>query len=504
MKHKFNWNASTEEAELVLEGNYNNEDISEISRLMLDNMTRVTEVDNMPRFVTTKEFAGKFCAWRESTSTSPSGRHLGHYKVLVATIDKSLMKSKRETLQKIQDDLISCYVGLMNYSIKNQYSLDRWKKIVNMMIYKEEGNVKIHQLRVIHLYEADLGFLWGAKWGKAMKKAVKDKSLHQGQYDGLPGRDCTSLTYLEELRFDYLLITRFSLANFDNDAAACYDHIICSIASLAGRKYGIHKDVIFVHAQTLEEAEFKLKTSTKISETSYQHYVKFPIHGTGQGSTNSPIIWCFISSILFYGHNTKAHGMKFESPDGEYIIRFNMTGFVDDSTCITGGNKNDTLEELLRKMKEDAQLWHDLLWCSGGKLELSKCVYHVINFDFEDNGISHMRHSPGDLILLTNDQGDDVKIKSKNIFQPRTNLGHRKSPSQSATTQAIAVEKTATGLTEAIGRCGGTRSEIRMLYDSCMETSSRICNTTIIPIRETTFKDRKSKYAKIISQVWIQ
>jgi hypothetical protein len=360
MKHKFNWNASTEEAELVLEGEYNDDDISEISRLMLDNMTRVMEVDKMPRFVMTKEFTGKFRAWRETTSTSPSGRHLGHYKVLVATIDKSLTKLERKTLQTIQDDLICCYIGLINYSIKNRYSLDRWKKIVNMMIYKEEGNVKIHQLRVIHLYEADLGFIWGAKWGKAMKKAVKDKSLHQGKYGGLPGRDCTSLTYLEELRFDYSLITRFSSANFDNDAAACYDRILCSIASLAGRKYGIHKDVIFVHAQTLEEAEFKLKTSTKISVTSYRHCIKFPIHGTGKGSTNSPIILCFISSVLFESHSKKSHGMKFESPDGEYIVRFNMVGFVDDSTCISGRNKNDTLEDLLRKMKEDAQLWHDL------------------------------------------------------------------------------------------------------------------------------------------------
>jgi hypothetical protein len=226
---------------------------------------------------------------------------------------------------------------------------------------------------VIHLYEADLGFLWGAKWGKAMKKAVKTKTLHQGQYGGLPGRDCTSLTYLEEIRLDYSLITRFSFANFDNDATACYDRILCSIASLAGRKYGIHKDVIFVHAQTLEEAEFKFKTSTKISETSYRHCIKFPIHGTGQGSTNSPIIWCFIPSVLFESHNKRAHGMKFESPDGEYVVRFNMVGFVDDSTCITGGNKNDNIQELLAKMKDDAQLWHDLLWCSGGKLELSKC-----------------------------------------------------------------------------------------------------------------------------------
>jgi hypothetical protein len=148
----------------------------------------------------------------------------------------------------------------------------------------------------------------GVKWREGMQKALKLKALHQGQYGGLPGRDCTSLTYLEELRFDYAKLTRYPVANFDNDAAACYDRILCSVASLAGRKYGIHKDVIFIHAQTLEEAEFKLKSSTKVSATSCKHCMKFPIHGTGQGSSNSPTIWCFISSVLFQCYNEKHPG----------------------------------------------------------------------------------------------------------------------------------------------------------------------------------------------------
>ena len=448
MKHTFNWSASTGAAELVLKGEYEDETISEISRLMLDNMTRVTEVDDIKRFITKKDFTGKFRARRESTSTSPSGRHLGHYKALVASIDKSLSEGEQTKLRTFQSDIMECYIGLINYAIKHKYSLERWKTIVNMMIYKEAGNVKIHRLRVIHLYEADLGFLWGAKWGQGMRKAVKDKTLHQGQYGGLPGRDCTSLTYLEELRFDYSLLTRYSFANFDNDATACYDRILCSIASLAGRKYGIHRDIIFIHAQTLEEAEFKLKTSTKISETAYKHCLKFPIHGTGQGSTNSPIIWCFISSVLFQSHGTKAHGMLFESPDGNMIVRFNMVGFVDDSTCITGGTKNDTLQDLIGKMRDDAQLWHDLLWCSGGKLELPKCGYHIVHYDFKDNGIPEMRHSPSESITLHNEHGDDVKIESKNIFQTRINLGHAKCPKSTGVTQMKRSTKTAVATTE--------------------------------------------------------
>jgi hypothetical protein len=101
----------------------------------------------------------------------------------------------------------------------------------------------MHRLRVVHLYEADLSLLWGVKWRQGMRKAIKNKTLHTGQYGRLPGRDCTSLTYLEELRLDYSLLTRFSVANFDNNAIACYDRILMPIASLAGRKYGIHKDI---------------------------------------------------------------------------------------------------------------------------------------------------------------------------------------------------------------------------------------------------------------------
>lgn len=46
-----------------------------------------------------------------------------------------------------------------------------------------------------------------------------------------------------------------------------------------------------------------------------------------------------------------------------------MFGFVNDSICITGEKASDSFEELKIIMTQDAQLWHDLLWVSGGKLE---------------------------------------------------------------------------------------------------------------------------------------
>ena len=56
MKKRFNWSASTVEAEMVLKGQYLDPELDEIQKLFLDNLIRVTEVDESFRFVTAKEF----------------------------------------------------------------------------------------------------------------------------------------------------------------------------------------------------------------------------------------------------------------------------------------------------------------------------------------------------------------------------------------------------------------------------------------------------------------
>ena len=152
-----------------------------------------------------------------------------------------------------------------------------------------------------------------------MRAAANEKKLHPGQYKGLPGHSCTSLTFFEELRFDYASLTSLPFANFDNDACSSYNRILTALASLAGKKYVVHKAVIFVHAKTLEETKFKLKTSAGISESSYKHCVKFPLHGTGQRSTNSPMICCFVSSFLFSNSPTKCSRNAFPKPTRGYL-----------------------------------------------------------------------------------------------------------------------------------------------------------------------------------------
>ena len=190
---------------------------------------------------------------------------------------------------------------------------------------------------MIHIYEADYNFLISVVWREAIQHAQELGKINQGQYRGCPGRDFKLVTYFEELRKDSSILTRSACTNFDNDAASCFDQIVMSVARLSGKNYGVHKKVGYVHATTLKKAKHKLKLSSKTSNTQYRHCKKFPIHGTSQGSGISPMIWCFILSILFDCHNPKAHRLKTASPNSDEVVSFSIIGFVDDSTCVTGG-----------------------------------------------------------------------------------------------------------------------------------------------------------------------
>ena len=110
-----------------------------------------------------------------------------------------------------------------------------------------------------------------------------------------------------------------------------------------------------------------------------------------------------------------------------------MIGFVDD----TQGNVNDFLaetqptpEELIKIMQYDAQLWSDLLWISGGLLELSKCSYHYIHFEFNESGQPQMTKTlvGPQLMLRDAEGGHDIQIKAFSVLRPHKTLGHFKSP----------------------------------------------------------------------------
>ena len=437
---QIDWEASTCQADLILHGEYEPSELDDLTELLINHCRSVIPIDKLPALITEAEFISRFKTWNERTSTSPSGLHLGHYKALIGKHSIPLDTREGKALEAKRKQMIRAQVQLINYAMKHGYVYPRWKTVVNVMIEKEPGNAKIHHLRVIHLYEADYNFILGVKWRQMLYDSDKAEVLHRGQFGGRPGCEALTPVFMEELKNEISHASRKSLINFDNDAASCYDRIIPALASLIGRKHGIHQNVIYVNARTLQEAKYKLKTLLGISDEFYQNCTAYPIYGTGQGSANSPVIWLIISSTLFTCHEQQAYGATFTTPDKTLSVALSMVGFVDDST----GQVNDftadpqpSPETLNKFMQYDAQLWSDLLWLSGGLLELPKCSYHHLHFSFEADGrptIMGGQVGPS-LVLTSSHDGSPVHIPQKPAFSAHKTLGHWKAPAGNGSTQ---------------------------------------------------------------------
>jgi hypothetical protein len=172
--------------------------------------------------------------------------------------------------------------------------------------------------------------------------------------------------------------------------------------------------------------------------------VQFPIYGSGQGSGSSPSIWLFIiSSTLCDVHYSTSHGATFASPDGQDHIKISMVGFVDDSTGTSNDFRPSTQsspEIISQRMQHDAQAWNDLLWCSGGKLELAKCSFHTLIFKAHPDGSASpiLPAYPDPIELRDSQTGELIPVPSKRADDAHCTLGHWKAPADARQLKQLA------------------------------------------------------------------
>ena len=172
--------------------------------------------------ISAEELCRGFKSWRESTSTSPSGRHLGHYKAL------------------IQDPVLQTFLlKFLNISIQSGISIPRWSDAVNVLIEKNPGKPRINCLRIIHLFEADLNFFLKLQWGhRLVRRAIDLNLLQDGQHGSIPRRMALDPIMLTQLTTDLGRVLKHDFARFDNDASSCYDGIIVALGMLAVQSDG--------------------------------------------------------------------------------------------------------------------------------------------------------------------------------------------------------------------------------------------------------------------------
>ena len=170
--------------------------------------------------------------WKESTSTSPSGRHLGIYKsLLTAYIDSGgefglEIDADGVSIRDKAEEILRVIHGLASAACNHGFYLHRWRYVVNVMIYKKFGSIELETLRVLHLFEADLNLTVGILFGRrAMHHNVDHQLLHPGQY-GRPGGECQDVTFAKILHTHMATYSHTPLGQFESDAASCFDRIV--------------------------------------------------------------------------------------------------------------------------------------------------------------------------------------------------------------------------------------------------------------------------------------
>ncbi|KAI2505037.1 hypothetical protein MHU86_9393 [Fragilaria crotonensis] len=312
------FDGATAHGQQILDGAYDSTALESNVRRLLSHLEKVQDIYKNPSkpTITEEEFRGKLRVWTESTTTSPSGLHLGHFKALIArhsyttdAFDDELteeFKQQRDELDLKQKELFALHLHMLNYALQRGYSYRRWQTIANTILFKDSDNVRLHRTRVIHIYEADFNLALGVKWREAMHKAEDSNSLNDGQYGSRAARSAPDPVFIEELQCEISRATRKPVILTNYDATACYDRIIPNVGMLASRKYGVPLEVTQTNASTLANAEYRIRTELGLAPTGYRHEDSFPIYGTGQGSANSPAIWCMLSSALLDGYDQVA------------------------------------------------------------------------------------------------------------------------------------------------------------------------------------------------------
>ena len=92
--------------------------------------------------VTEMDFISGFKGWKECTSTSPSGHHLGHYKAMINNPDRK----KKPELRDHMMDSVELMVNMINILLKYGFAPKRWCKSITVMIEKDPGNPQIEHL----------------------------------------------------------------------------------------------------------------------------------------------------------------------------------------------------------------------------------------------------------------------------------------------------------------------------------------------------------------------
>jgi hypothetical protein len=318
-------------------------------------------------------YESRYCFknWKETTSTLPSGCHLGHWHALIAP--DGTRPDPNNNDEPIKDQIMRIHTYILNASVRSGIPLARWAIVHSSMIAKTAGHPRINKLRVIHLYKADYNGFLKILWPqRAVHNATEKNLLNDSQAGGQKGRQSNHTALQKEMKYLYAQLRKHNIATMDNDAKACYDRIIMSLATIISGHFGVPRNTRRLQANAIRAMQFHIKTALGMSKGSYTDTNITPLHGSGQGSRSASSLWLFISSTIMSIYQKLASGMLMTNTDITKQIKNWIDGYVDNTLIFSSIEETEGIPRattIAKQLQEDAKIWERQLTATGGKLE---------------------------------------------------------------------------------------------------------------------------------------
>jgi hypothetical protein len=284
----------------------------------------------------------------------------------------------------------------MSLPFLHGFSPERWAKVPDIMLEKEQGNTRCHRLRILALFESDFNQAKRIIIGRRVSHHLEDNNMISNmQFGSRPGKQCPSAVLSKVLQHDIVQLSKSTAAYIENDAIGCYDRLVNNIVLLMLRKVGLPDSIALCLGNLWDDTLHLIKTIYGTSEITYGSTPTKPLFGPGQGSTCGPLFWILCFILIVDSIDPALSTALYQDVTNQ--IQVNPTGvaFIDDSSLgVTSkyiwnpdlsddDNDQANIQHTPQSLTLLVQHWERLLFSTGGAINLQKSHWYLVTWKWE-------------------------------------------------------------------------------------------------------------------------
>ena len=387
-------------------------DVDETTTMVLEEIGRlgmeIQNEDGQKFTITPTQFKYFWRKVKESTSSSTSTVHYGHYKA--ATDSPIITKFLTQKLTVVA---------------RCGRPPERWGVGLQVMLEKIAGVALVNKLRAILLMEGDYNYF--NKWAfgrEAINVLYEMGYIPEDQYSQKEST-AEDAKMDNRLTMDISRQTRHPMASTSADAANCYDrinHIIMAYLLLAiTGSVGLITALLF----PIQIMKFFQRTGHGDSTTFMggpNRAMNRLLQGLCQGNGAAPACWLMLSSVLMHCYEREGHGSSVLSPMSMTLIEFLGSMFVDDTDIVVSLPELRDSLAVYNEMQSSMTCWGSLLCSTGGALKPEKCYWYMIDYECVEGEWDYAPMKHFDLSIPLPDDSM-VGIQQLDVNEPREMLG---------------------------------------------------------------------------------